>query len=509
MALPLSCKAKEESAGPGAMAGLSPEQLKQVDLVEIADQHSPVDVSPEQLRRLKLMNFLGPTVSLSILPVRIRGKEQDAAIAGDLAEMINAAGLCKAAPAKQSLLLKSSLDDPNEMNKLLAMANEFRDYVKKNPPDTDYVLYVDYVFFPQNWVLFMLHFVVCDRQGEWVIVDMQNSDHPDFQSIVPASKEDSNKLLVKRLKSYLGKATRGNTTAGEQQSQENASSSKVQIATDEKSEPKGSDVLTADNSRAGQDGPKAGEERTFADIKFCWCPPGEFMMGSEDGGDDEKPVHRVRLAQGFWLGKYEVTNAQFRRFQPDHDSGSYEGQSMNGDEQPVAKVSWDEAQSYIAWLNKKGEGTFRLPSEAQWEYTCRAGTTTVRYWGNDETSMGQYANGPDKTAKSQWHGWTVLETTDGYKATAPVGSFKPNGFGLYDMIGNVGEWCQDVKRGSYEGAPTDGSAWEGKATAGQPRVVRGGSWAPEPSHCRAAARLSYPSFHGLGTDLGFRLLRTP
>ena len=200
--LPLACKAKPGTAGQSAMANLTPEQQRQVDLIRIPEQNSPVDISPEQLTRMKLMKFLGPNASLTILPVRINGNAEDAASAGDLARMINDAGLCKAAPAKQSLLLRASLNDPNEMNKLLDMAREFRDYVKKNPPDTDYVLYADYIFTP-NWEFVMVHFVVCDRQGEWVIRDLQNSHHPDYQSINPKSKEDCNKLVVKRLASWL------------------------------------------------------------------------------------------------------------------------------------------------------------------------------------------------------------------------------------------------------------------------------------------------------------------
>ena len=95
------------------------------------------------------------------------------------------------------------MNDPNEMNKLMDMAREFRGYVKKNPPDTDYVLYADYLFTPEYWDRGMVHFVICDRQGEWVILDLQNSDHPDYQSIKPTSKEGCSKLLVKRLASWL------------------------------------------------------------------------------------------------------------------------------------------------------------------------------------------------------------------------------------------------------------------------------------------------------------------
>jgi hypothetical protein len=117
--------------------------------------------------------------------------------------MINEAGLCKARAAKQSVLLKASQADPNELKSLWDLAREFRDYARKNPPEADYVLYADYVFNPQNWEQGCVHFVVCDRQGEWVIVDMQNSHHPDYQGLKPASREGCDKLLVKRLEGYL------------------------------------------------------------------------------------------------------------------------------------------------------------------------------------------------------------------------------------------------------------------------------------------------------------------
>jgi hypothetical protein len=186
--LPLVYKAKQGGAGQSAPPGYG----------------SPVDISPEQQKRLDLMKSDGSNASLTILPVRVGAieKAEDAATASDLARMINDAGLCKAAPAKQSLLLEPSPADPNEMNNLLFMAREFRDYAKKNPPDTDYVLYADYIFTP-NWEFVMVHFVVCDRQGEWVIRDLQNSHHPDYQSINPKSKEDCNKLVVKRLQRYI------------------------------------------------------------------------------------------------------------------------------------------------------------------------------------------------------------------------------------------------------------------------------------------------------------------
>jgi hypothetical protein len=175
-------------------------------MARIMDERS--GTPPEEERtplpeRQKAMKELGQKATLVVFPARIGGNTEDAASASDLARMINDAGLCKAEPAKPSLLLKASQADPNEMKKLWDLAREFRDYAKNNPPDADYVLYADYLFTPQNWEQGMVHLVVCDRKGEWVIVDMQNSHHPDYQSIKPTSKEGCNKLLVKRLEGYL------------------------------------------------------------------------------------------------------------------------------------------------------------------------------------------------------------------------------------------------------------------------------------------------------------------
>jgi hypothetical protein len=131
------------------------------------------------------------------------GGAVNAASATELAKMINAARLCKAAPAKNSMLLKASQADPNEQKTLWGLAREFRDYAKKNPADADYVLYADLVFTPGNWEQGFVHFVVCDRKGEWVIVDFQNSHHDDYQSVKPTSREGCEQILLKRLEGYL------------------------------------------------------------------------------------------------------------------------------------------------------------------------------------------------------------------------------------------------------------------------------------------------------------------
>ena len=153
--------------------------------------------------RQKAMKELKQKATLTVFPVRIAGDEASPACATDLVKRINGAGLCKALPAKPSLLLKASQADPNELKSLWNLAREFREYVRANPIDTEYALYADYVFNPKTWEQGFVHFIVCDRKGEWVIVDMQNSHHPDYQGIKPVSSEDCGKLLLKRLESYL------------------------------------------------------------------------------------------------------------------------------------------------------------------------------------------------------------------------------------------------------------------------------------------------------------------
>jgi len=184
-----------KAAKPGKMARLMEERSGQPP----ENETTPLPGRQEEMKKAM------PQATLVVFPVRARMADNaaQAGSAADLAKMINDAGLCKAEPAKQSLLLKASQADPNLMKVMWDLAREFRDYVQKNPVDADYVLYADYRFNPQLWQAGFVHFIVCDRKGEWVIADLQNSDNPDYQSIKPTSKEDCDKLLVKRLEGYL------------------------------------------------------------------------------------------------------------------------------------------------------------------------------------------------------------------------------------------------------------------------------------------------------------------
>ena len=243
---------------------------------------------------------------------------------------------------------------------------------------------------------------------------------------------------------------------------------------------------------------------TFRDCPECpemvVIGPGSFRMGSNDGDSDEKPSHAVDIGYSFAVGKYEVTQAEWRAVMGGNPS------HFKGDRNPVEHVSWDDAQEFIRKLNAKTGKRYRLPSEAEWEYMARAGTTTTRHWGNSDEGC-RYANGPDETARSEALYWTTSDCEDGYGLkTAPVGQFQPNGFGVYDVLGNVREWTQDCWHETYEGAPSDGSAWAVGGDCSR-RGLRGGAWYGEPRHLRSAERSRLPADRR-HPFIGFRLART-
>jgi hypothetical protein len=175
-------------------------------LAALLDQRSGLPPENERAalpERLQAMKQALPGATLLVYPARIGGNKTSISSATNVVRLLNEAGLCKAVQADQTILLKASQADPNELKSLWDLAREFRDYVRANPPATDYALYADCVFNPQNVEQGLVHFVVCDRKGEWVIVDMQNSHQPDYQSIGIISRERCDQLLVKRLQGYL------------------------------------------------------------------------------------------------------------------------------------------------------------------------------------------------------------------------------------------------------------------------------------------------------------------
>ena len=258
-------------------------------------------------------------------------------------------------------------------------------------------------------------------------------------------------------------------------------------------------------------------------------PAGSFRMGSprSEAGryDFEGPVRQVTIAKPLAVGVKEVTRGEYMRFvrATGHSAGDScvtfedgEWKDRGGrnwedpgygqtDGHPVVCVYWEDAKAYVGWLSRETGEEYRLLSEAEWEYVARGGSGTARYWGED--GQCRYANGGDRALKgrySDWE-WEVASCNDGHVHTAPVGSFAPNGFGLYDVSGNVWEWVEDCWNESYAGAPSDGRAWE-SGNCGR-RVLRGGSWVVVPRALRSALRVRISTGIRFSYD-GFRVART-
>jgi len=251
---------------------------------------------------------------------------------------------------------------------------------------------------------------------------------------------------------------------------------------------------------------------------------GEFVMGDAQGESDETP-RKVGIPRDFWMATCEITNAQYRCFNPEHDSGVYSkryvsrdgpGMSLDGPKHPAVRVSWDQAKAFCRWLSKRSGLRIALPSEAQWEYACRAGTRSALSYGELNTDFSQHANLADAALRvaptdtggldsninlhmgngvfeSALYGSVVpceARYDDRAIVTAPVGSYLPNAWGLYDMHGNVCEWT----RSAYV------------AGASPPhKVVRGGSWVDRPKRSRSAMRLGYPAWQRV-FNVGFRVV---
>ena len=227
-------------------------------------------------------------------------------------------------------------------------------------------------------------------------------------------------------------------------------------------------------------------------------PAGSFVMGSPkeeaERTDAEGPQHRVTFAAPFALGKYPVTFAEYDHFCVETGREQPPDQSWGRGRRPVINVSWDDATAYCAWLGEQTRQAYRLPSEAEWEYACRAGTTTP-FWTGATISTEQANYDGNYTYGSGRKGEYREQTT-------PVDAFAANPWGLHDMHGNVWEWCEDLWHDNYQGAPADGSAWLQGKDAG--RVVRGGSWGGVPEVLRAAFRFRDDT--GVrDDDLGFRV----
>ena len=286
---------------------------------------------------------------------------------------------------------------------------------------------------------------------------------------------------------------------------------------------------------------------TFRDCQNCpemlTLPAGTFEMGLSD--EDAKrlavplnfaislrPRHRVSI-KAFAIGKYTVTKDEFAAFAREtgfhsHGCEVYDGHTWIGGggnnwlvpgydqtgRDPVVCVSWDDAQAFVFWLNEKiGKQTvnnhqngwhYRLPSEAEWEYAARAGTGTSRYWGDDSSAQCLYANGADLTAKLLFPNLPAALCDDKFVRTAPVGTFRPNSWGLFDMLGNVFQWVEDCWHHDYFGAPSDGTAWTSRDC--RQHTARGGAWVTPPEFITTYGRIKFPPDKRVG-DFGFRVVK--
>jgi formylglycine-generating enzyme required for sulfatase activity len=277
-------------------------------------------------------------------------------------------------------------------------------------------------------------------------------------------------------------------------------------------------------------------------MSFALVPPGEFLMGSPESAPGaatypEKPQHPVRLTKPLYLGVHEVTVGQFRRFveateyrteSESQGKGGYGWNEADGksegpdpkyswrdpgfqqaDDHPVVNVTWNDAGAFCAWLRREEGTDYRLPTEAEWEYACRAGTTTRYYCGEDAETVAQMGNVADGTARKRLedgHNPQYLLSRDGYVFTAPVGCFRPNAFGLFDMHGNVYEWCRDrFGLKYYKESPVEDP---NGPPSGPNRVARGGGWKSSVWWSRSAFRAGFtPDCPRL--DVGFRVAYMP
>lgn len=273
--------------------------------------------------------------------------------------------------------------------------------------------------------------------------------------------------------------------------------------------------------------PEPRPEDVFKDCAECpelvAIPAGEFMMGAAPGEEEREnlsaefrhrsaPRHLVRVRQ-FAAGRFEITRAQYRAFaestgraddgcfvwsraafELDPTKGWRDPGYPQDERHPVTCVSWDDATAYVQWLSHRTGQNFRLLTEAEWEYAARAGSESARFWGDDPAIGCEHANGADLSMRARVPGtstWPIAGCNDRHAYTAPVGSYRPNAFGLYDMLGNAEEWTQDCWNATYARTPSNGAA----ASAGDCalRAVRGGAWDDAPVGLRAAYRVGSPT----------------
>jgi formylglycine-generating enzyme required for sulfatase activity len=251
-------------------------------------------------------------------------------------------------------------------------------------------------------------------------------------------------------------------------------------------------------------------------LELALIPAGEFVMGDAAGEVDEAPASRVKIDKPFYMGMVEITNAQYAAFDPKHDSGvismtgkdqGERGYVINQPNQPVVRVTWSEAMEFCKWLSRKTGQKCTLPTEAQWEWACRAGTDSPFFYGNRDADFSKFANLADASLNHLDRGdappWHPRDRrfNDGSGVTADVGRYQPNAWGLRDMHGNAAEWTLS----SYRPYPYDNNDGRNDPNSVEMKTVRGGSWYDRPIHARSAARLPYRPWQAV-YNVGFRVI---
>jgi formylglycine-generating enzyme required for sulfatase activity len=265
-------------------------------------------------------------------------------------------------------------------------------------------------------------------------------------------------------------------------------------------------------------------------MAFAWVPPGAFVMGSADGPPDERPAGTVSVARGFWMAVTETTNEQYRRFDPSHDSRrehlqgyqfGMEGYPLFHPRQPVVRIPWRRAADFCGWLSARTGLKAALPTEAQWEYACRAGSAAPFSYGGPDTDFSAHANLADRTTRelacdtythdrivpltdpSDADDWLPKDArfNDGALVSAEVGRYRPNSWGLRDLHGNVWEWT----RSEYRPYPYDDGDGRNRIDGDAPRVARGGSWRDRPLRATASYRIAFRPYQP-AFNVGFRVI---
>jgi len=289
------------------------------------------------------------------------------------------------------------------------------------------------------------------------------------------------------------------------------------------------------SSEPGSSRGRVQEIKNSVGMELIFIPPGKFTMGSQEtepGREAQEVQHGVEITKGFYLGKHEVSVGQFKHFVADtkfktdgerdgngafgiNDAGLFGERHSNftwkspgfeqTDKHPVVGISWSDAKAFCTWISKKEKKVYRLPTEAEWEYACRAGTTSAYSFGDNGEKLAENGNGADATARARYPSWSIgIKAKDGHIFAAPVGQFKANAFGLHDMHGNVWEWCEDwYEPNSY--AKEEQIDPVGPKM-GKNKVQRGGGWSSDSKRLRSAARVGRDPVAYRGGYLGFRVV---